>query len=221
MALEARAGAERRHGHATLARDREDARDVLRRGRVDDEVRPLRPVKGDVGGVQVALGVAVRDARVLAERLDERLAELLHRDAHAELRLRRQPAGDAVDRPAQAVLDAALGGGPVVRLAGREEGRVAAERLLEPLRRREHEAVVALGAPEEPLDLVDEPAPAARAVARAVELPAEREVGVDVLLRPRPARASPSVSRMRSSSAGPTAAAPSRAASPSSPSRAA
>ena len=70
-------------GHAALARDREDARDLLRRGRVDDEVRPLRPVEGHVGRVQVALGVAVRDARVLAERLDERIAKLLDGDRHA------------------------------------------------------------------------------------------------------------------------------------------
>ena len=83
VALEARAGAERRHRHAALARDREDARDLLRRGRVDDEVRPPRPVEGHVGRVEVALGVAVRDARVLAERRRERLAELLDGDAHA------------------------------------------------------------------------------------------------------------------------------------------
>ena len=182
VAFEARAGAERRHRHAALARDREDARDLLRRGRVDDEVRPLRPVEGHVGRVQVALGVAVRDARVLAERVDERLAELLDGDAHAELRFRRQAARDAVDRPAQAVLGRALGGEPVVRLAVREERRVAAERLLEPLRGREHDPVVPLGAPVEPLDLLDEAAPAARPVAGAVELPAEREVGVDVLV---------------------------------------
>ena len=186
VALEARAGAERRHRHAALARDREDARDLVRRGRVDDEVRPLRPVEGDVGRVEVALGVAVRDARVLAERLDERFAELLDGDAHAELRSPTAAARDAVDRPAQAVLGRALGGEPVVRLAVREEGRVAAERLLEPLRGREHDAVVPLGAPVEPLDLLDEAPPAARPVARAVELPAEREVGVDVLVGGRP-----------------------------------
>ena len=63
VALEARAGSERRHGHAPLARDRQDARDVLRRGRVDDQVRPPRLVEGDVLRVEVALGVAVRDAR--------------------------------------------------------------------------------------------------------------------------------------------------------------
>ena len=38
-------------------------------------------MKGDVGRVEVALGVSVRDARVLAERLDECFAELLNGDA--------------------------------------------------------------------------------------------------------------------------------------------
>ena len=86
VALEAGAGAERGHGHAALVRDREDARDLLRRGRIDDEIGPLRPVEGDVGRVEVALGVAVGDASALAERLDQRVAQLLDDDAHEKSR---------------------------------------------------------------------------------------------------------------------------------------
>ena len=83
VALEARAGAERRHRHAALVRDREDTRDLFRRGRVDDQVGAPRAVKGHVGRVQVALGVALGNARPFAECIDERLPELLDGDAHA------------------------------------------------------------------------------------------------------------------------------------------
>ena len=181
VALEARAGAERRHGHPAVAGDRHDARDLVRRGRVDDKVGPLRPVKGDVGRVEVALGVAVRDARVLAERLDECFAELLDGDGQLNSASDGSPPATLSTAQRRLLLGRALGGEPVVHLAIREEVRVAAERLLEALCGREHQAVVALGAPVEPLDLADEAPPAARPVARAVELPAEREVGVDVL----------------------------------------
>src|SRR5688572_13679865 len=104
------------------------------------------------------------------------------RRSSRELRFGREPARDTVDRPAKAVLDGTLCGEPVVRLAVREEGRVTAERVLKPLRRGEHDAVVPFGAPVQSLDLSDETRPAARAVAGSVELPAEREVRIDVLL---------------------------------------
>jgi hypothetical protein len=94
MTFEARAGSEGRHGHPALARDREDAGDLVRRGRVDDQIRPLRPVKGDVGRVEVALGVAVRDPPVLAERPDECVAKLLDGRGHAN------SASDGSPRPA-------------------------------------------------------------------------------------------------------------------------
>ena len=83
VAFEARAGAERRHGHLALVRQREHPRDVVGRGRVDHEVRAPRPVEGDVGSVEVALRVAVRDTRLLAEHLREGVPELLGRDGHA------------------------------------------------------------------------------------------------------------------------------------------
>ncbi len=83
MAFEAGAGAERGHGHTALVREREDARDLVRRRRVDHEVGPPRPVKGDVGAVEVALRVAVRHARTPAEHLGEGVAQLLGRDGHA------------------------------------------------------------------------------------------------------------------------------------------
>ena len=51
-----------------------------------------------------------------------------------------------------------------------------ADRPLEALGAREHEAVVAAAAPEQPLDLADEARPARREVRRGVELPAAVEV---------------------------------------------
>ena len=81
VALEAGAGAERRHGHAALVGEREDGRDLLRGLRVDDDVGPMRAVEGHVARVQVALRVAVRHAPLVAERVDERRAQVSR--AHA------------------------------------------------------------------------------------------------------------------------------------------
>ena len=78
--FEARAGAERRHRDAALAGNRHDPRDLVRRRGVHDEIGPLRPVEGDVGRVEIALGVAVGDARALAECLDQCLSKLLDGD---------------------------------------------------------------------------------------------------------------------------------------------
>ena len=81
---------------------------------------------------------------------------------------------------------ALLGRDRVAGLAGLEERPVPRDGLAEPVGGREHEAVVALGAPEEPLDLVDEAPSPARAVARRVELPPLREIRVDVALAGEP-----------------------------------
>ena len=62
VTLEARADPERRHGNVILAREGEDLRDGLGRLGIDDEVGPVGCVEGEVGRVQVALGVAVADA---------------------------------------------------------------------------------------------------------------------------------------------------------------
>ena len=70
----------------------------------------------------------------------------------------------------------------VLRLARGEELLVATDRLAESLGGREHEAVVAVGPPEEPAHLVDEPLPPARPVTDRVERPALMEVVVHVLL---------------------------------------
>ncbi len=83
MPLEARAGAERRHGHAQLVREREDARDVVGRGGVDDEIRTPRAVERHVARVEVELRLAVGDAGVRAELAGHRVAKILGRRAQA------------------------------------------------------------------------------------------------------------------------------------------
>ena len=67
VSLEAGPCAEGGHGDAPLVCELEDARDLQRRGWVDDEIRPAGSVEGQVGGVQVALGVAGRDPRRIVE----------------------------------------------------------------------------------------------------------------------------------------------------------
>ncbi len=59
----------------------EDGRNFLRGLRVDDDVGPMRAVEGHVARVEVALGVAVRHPPLVAERVDERGAEVSR--AHA------------------------------------------------------------------------------------------------------------------------------------------
>ncbi len=114
--------------------------------------------------------------------------------------LRRKRAGDQVDRPAHAVVDHPLGAVGVVRLARLDEVVVRADRPLEALGAREHEAVVAPAAPEQPLDLADEARAAGREVRGRVELPAAVEIRVDVLRSGRGGRGRASRSRIRSSS---------------------
>ena len=62
VALETGAGPERRHGNQVLVREREHERDVVGRARVDHEIGPVRCVEAEIGGVEIALGVAVADA---------------------------------------------------------------------------------------------------------------------------------------------------------------
>ena len=132
--------------------------------------------------MEVALGVAVLDrVRRRAPRAAPS-ATSIERRAHPASGFGREARRGAIDRPADALVHDALGAVAVLRLAGGEELPVAADRLAEPLRRREHEAVVAVGAPEEAPDLVDEPLPPARPVTDRVERPALVEVLVHVLL---------------------------------------
>ena len=74
--LEARSGGERRHRDAMQVGERQHRDDVLGRGRVDDDVGPVRPVERDVARVQLALGVAVRDPARVAERVRERVTQI-------------------------------------------------------------------------------------------------------------------------------------------------
>ena len=82
VALETRPDAERRHRDPALVRDREHLGHGGRRGGVDDEVGAVRLVEAEVGGVEIALGVAVLD-RVRAERLTECLGDIVERRAHS------------------------------------------------------------------------------------------------------------------------------------------
>ena len=98
---------------------------------------------------------------------------------------------------------------------------VVGDRAPEALGAREHEVVVALGAPEEPLDLGDEPRAAGGVVADGVEVPAELRGSCR---RPAASRAGRARRASRASARprpAPIAATPTRAARPSSPSRAA
>ncbi len=79
VALEARADPEGDDRHPVLVGEREHRRDLRRRERVHDEVGSVGPVEGDVLGVEVAVGVAGRDAALVAERRDERGVELVGR----------------------------------------------------------------------------------------------------------------------------------------------
>ena len=109
-------------------------RHLGRRGGVDDEVGAVRLVEAEVGGVEVALGVAVLD-RVGAERLAQRLGDLVDASRSLGVRLGREARRGAIDRPAEALVHHALGAVAVLRLARGEELLVAADRLAEPLAR--------------------------------------------------------------------------------------
>lgn len=70
----------------------------------------------------------------------------------------------------------------VVRFARREESLVAPHGLAKALGGGQDEPVVAIGPPEQSLDLVDEPLSAARPIARRVKLPSLPEVLLHLLL---------------------------------------
>jgi hypothetical protein len=67
VALETRAGAERRHRDAVLVREREHRGDLLGRVREDDGVREVRLVVGQVLPVQAQDGFARRDPPGIAD----------------------------------------------------------------------------------------------------------------------------------------------------------
>ncbi len=110
--LEARARGERRDGDAALVGERQHACDFLRRGGVDDEVGPVRVVERQVGGVQVALGVAGADAVGIGDDGRDGLVELAGECAHGNESARagegRAPQATAVtDPPSRAMVDGA------------------------------------------------------------------------------------------------------------------
>ena len=81
--------------------------------------------------------------------------------SHAPPRTGSEPE-DQVDRPRKAPVDRRARRHPRLPFARLDEAAVVAHRPLEPLAAREHEPVVALGAPEEPLDLGEQPRRPAR-----------------------------------------------------------
>src|SRR4029078_4700850 len=87
---------------------------------------------------------------------------------------------DQVDRPLHRLVDDALRRLGVAGLARLVEAAAVADRAAKTLLGREHHAVVALGPPEEPLDLGDEARATRGLVAGRMERPARAEVGVDI-----------------------------------------
>src|SRR4029079_5630710 len=96
----------------------------------------------------------------------------------ASLALRGQLVPDQVDRPLHRLVDDALRRLGVAGLARLVEAAVVPDRAAKPLLGREHDAVVALGPPEEPLDLGDQARAAGGLVAGRMERPARAEVAV-------------------------------------------
>src|SRR4051812_4927562 len=100
--------------------------------------------------------------------------------------LDRKELGDGLDGPLRRVVYHLFRGARVARLARLVEPLVVRDRLLEALAAREDDAVVALSAPEETLDLGEQARPARGLVTRRVEFPSHPQVAVDVLLAGEP-----------------------------------
>ena len=213
--------AERRHRDPVLVRDREHLRHLGRRGRVDDEVGALRRVEAEVGAVEVALGVAVPD------RDRRRAPRAAPRATSASVALTRPPPrtgrSSAVRPNAQRMLSCTTCSARSPSCASHAARKllVAADRLAEPLARSRGRA----GCSDRPARTAARP----RRRAAGGRSPGSRSRGTPSAGAGTPARparrraaagraASPSCAR---SPPRPTARAPSLAARPSRPSRAA
>ena len=83
VALEARSGAESRHGHARAVGVFEDSRDLLCRLRVDDDVGPPWRVMAQICAVLLEHGLDVAHAALVRHEAEQLGAEI-GRDGHGE-----------------------------------------------------------------------------------------------------------------------------------------
>jgi hypothetical protein len=73
--LDARPRSERDDRHTPCVRELEYPRHFIHGSRIDDDVRPVRPVQAEVGGVEIEDGFPDADAALVRDELQERRSE--------------------------------------------------------------------------------------------------------------------------------------------------